>query len=148
MHTSSNRPVRNRGFTLIELMIVVAIMGILATIAVPLYTDYVMRSRIVEATNALSDVRVRMERHFLDNRTYLKDGNCAIGSHAAGSFTVAPTGACTATTYSYQATGSANGMSGFEYTINEANVRTSKGPDATWGTSGSCWITRKGGQCG
>ncbi len=64
------------GFTLIEVMVVVAIVGILAAIALPSYADYVRRSKIIEATRGLSDFRTRMEQFFLDNRTYV--GGCAV----------------------------------------------------------------------
>ena len=61
---------RESGFTLIEIMIVVVIIGIIAAIAIPSYQDYVRRAQITEATNGLSDLRVRMEQFFQDNRTY------------------------------------------------------------------------------
>ena len=51
-----------RGFTLIELMIVVAIIGVLMAIAVPMYGDYVIRASINEAVAGLSDLRVKMEK--------------------------------------------------------------------------------------
>ena len=73
-----NRP---RGFTLIELMIAVAIIAILAAIAIPSYSDYVRRSRITEAMSALSGMRVKMEQYFQDNRTYA--GACVAGTVAA-----------------------------------------------------------------
>lgn len=133
----------DQGFTLIEVMIVVAILGILAAAALPLYNDYVLRSRIVEATASLADARTRMERHYLDNRTYV--GGC--NNWSTKSFTIGCDGAATATTYTLKAEGTANGMNGFEYTVDQNNTRSSKGPTG-WGTSNSCWITRKGGECG
>ncbi len=133
-----------RGLSVTELLIALAIVGILGAAAVPMYNDYVLRGRIVEATASLADARTRMERHFLDNRTYV--GGCIDWS--TKSFKIGCDGAATATTYTLKAEGSANGMTGFEYTVNQDNARSSKGPDTAWGTSSSCWITRKGGECG
>ena len=61
---------KNQGFTLIEVMIVVAIIGILAAIAYPGYKDYVLRSKISEAVGAMETLRNDMERFYQDNRTY------------------------------------------------------------------------------
>ena len=58
------------GFTLIEIMITVAVIAIIAAVALPSYFDYVTRSRLVEARANLADMRTRMEQFFLDNRTY------------------------------------------------------------------------------
>ena len=56
-----------KGFTLIELMIVVAIIGILASIAIPQYSDYVKRGKAAEATSNLATLRIKMEQCFQDN---------------------------------------------------------------------------------
>lgn len=68
-----------RGITLIELMIVVAIIGILAAIAYPSYQEYVIRARRADAQGALEGLAAAMERHYTQNGTYsgasADDGN-------------------------------------------------------------------------
>ena len=58
------------GFSLIELMIALTIVGILSAIAYPSYTQYVVRSRRADGKAALLDLAARMERHFSNNNTY------------------------------------------------------------------------------
>ncbi len=133
-----------KGFTLLELLTVVAIIGILAAIAYPAYNDYITRSKIAEATSALSDGRIKMEQFFQDNRTY--DGGPAPA--ATTNFTYAA-GNLSNTTYTLTATG-IGAMAGFTYTINQTNTRQTTAAPTGWAAAAmpaACWITRKGGAC-
>lgn len=62
---------RSHGFTLIEIMIVIAIAAILAAIAIPSYNDYVTTTRRSDAQIALMDLSTRLERFFNENNTYV-----------------------------------------------------------------------------
>ena len=135
------------GFTLIELMIVVVIVSILATIALPSYTDYVRRGKIAEATSGLAAKRVQMEQFFQDNRTYVAAPACDNDAVTSTSFVFSCNGAATATEYDLQAVGG-NSMTGFTYTVNELNQRTTTITGVSgWTGNANCWVTRKGGQC-
>ncbi len=148
-----------RGFTLLEMLITVATLAIIAALALPNYIDYVTRSKIVEATSGLNDMRVRLEQYFADNRQY----PTACVASAAGP---APAGklylpaplkyfvfscALSATTYTVTATGAINGgMAGFVYTIDQASSRKTTSLPPGWagsGASSTCWVTRKSGDC-
>lgn len=135
---------RDLGFTLVEVLVVVAIVGILSAIAVPQYSQYVIRGKITEATSALSELRLRAEKYFSDNRSY-STFNTTISN--AQYFTYACT--TSASTFTCTATGvAAQGMGGFAYTINESNTRTSTFTSVSgWNNSTTCWVTKKGASC-
>lgn len=142
---------RNRahGFTLIEVMITVAIVAILAAVALPSYRDYVIRGNIPEATSRLATRQVQMEQFFQDNRTYVGGPACnADSTNRYFNFSCAGAGAPTATTYVVSAVGKAS-MTGFTFTINQTGAKTTGAVPSGWAVPGTnnCWVTKKGGLC-
>jgi type IV pilus assembly protein PilE len=134
---------RTAGFTLVELMIAIAIIGLLTALAVPGYREHVRRGAVEEAMAELSRGQVAVEQYFLDNRSYANlnaDGRCPAGTTR---FPITCSN-LSGTTYTMTANGTGN-VSGFVYSINQQGVRASSG---SWGSSAGCWIIKKGGSCG
>ena len=139
---------RSSGFTLIEVMVTVAIIAILAAVALPSYKDYIIRGHIPQATNGLSDMRIKLEQFFQDNRTYA--GACTNGGPATPptnpDFTFTCTIATNGMSYELKAEGKST-MNGFTYKLDEANVKKTTASPSGWGTSETCWVVGKGGRC-
>ncbi|MYM22504.1 prepilin-type N-terminal cleavage/methylation domain-containing protein [Duganella sp. FT135W] len=134
-----------QGFTLIEVMIVVAIVGILMAVAVPAYSDYVTRGRLSEAFTALGGAQPAAEQFWSNTRSYSGFDSSPSFPGTGTNFTYALSNA-TASTYTITATGTGK-MAGFVYTINESGGHATTGSPTGWGTSTSCWVDHKGGAC-
>ena len=139
---------RERGFTLIELMVVVMIVAILAAVAYPSYQDYVRRGALNDATSTLSDMRVRMEQYYQDRSTYAGVAGCGVASPPATQyFTYACALGVSPQAYTFTASGNPGVTSGFVFAINHQNVRATTGMHASWGglpaDAGTRWVLKK-----
>jgi type IV pilus assembly protein PilE len=139
---------KSGGFTVIELMIAVAIVGVLAAIALPSYNQYIVRGKLTEAYANLLAIRVQSEQWFQDNRSYAgmpcSTTNARYFGYACSNLTP--------TTYTVTATGVAGtDVDGIAFSIDQSNARTTviTGPAATkgWVGNATCWIVRKNGTC-
>jgi type IV pilus assembly protein PilE len=151
MTANRNRAIGS-GFTLIELLVVVVIIGILASIAIPSYSNYVVRSKLTDATAQLAEYRVRLEQYFQDNRNYgTASSTCGAAAPTSTYFTFACTvGAAPADTYTATATsksgqGLGTAAGDYAYSLTQANARATTKFNGSAVTK-SCWLV-KGGEC-
>lgn len=147
MRLTKTSAAQSAGFTLIEVMIVVAIVAILGSVALPSYSDYVTRGRIPEATSQLAAKRVQMEQFFQDNGTYAGAPPCTAETLKSFAFSCSVVG--TATAFTLQAVGSGS-MTGFTFTIDQSNAQAtviSTGAPSGWASNAACWTSKKGGVC-
>jgi len=132
------------GFTLIELMITVAIVAILSAVAIPAYTKYVIRGKLVDATTQLSTGRVQIEQFFQDNRTYI-GGPCPADTKYF-SFVCTRADA----TYTLSASNIANqglgGTGDYIFTIDQNNAKVTT-EFAGNPVGASCWLMKEGDSC-
>lgn len=135
-----------RGFTLIELMITVVIIGLLAAVAYPNYTDYVRKARMQGAFSALANLRFQLEQYYQNNRNYgTTAGACpaAIPMPAVDAFAITCDQGISASNQSYLLTATGTGsMNGYVYTQNERNQQQTTAFTGATGLPKNCWLTK------
>ncbi|MDB5769146.1 MAG: fimbrial biosis protein [Collimonas fungivorans] len=135
----------SKGFTLIELMVTIAIIAILSAIAYPNYADYVTRGYLVDATNGMSSLQAQLEQFYQDNRKYT--------GYSCGGNTKNFTFTCTLTDQEYLIKAAGAGpVSAFTYTytytVAKGLIKATPNLKNGWGSAcDSAWIVKKGQPC-
>lgn len=133
--------VRTRGFSLLELMIVVGIVAILGAIAIPSYRRYVVRANRTDAQRALLDVAARQERVFYSKFKYTDlTGLGAPSTVGNGNYTLSVVASSSST--AYVATATAAGTQRRDDKACQSLTLTNTGAQGSTGTVAndpSCW---------
>lgn len=158
---------RNSGFSLVEILVVVMIIGILSAIALPNYNEYVLKGKLAEAYSNLTTMQTKMEQYYQDNRRYgntaatlaacptaadaAAQTNCGVPCPATPNvkyfrFTCTlGAGATGDQTYTYTAQST---DLGFTFTVTETGAKRTTAVGTGWGGSGNnCWVRSKDGSC-
>lgn len=148
--THAKSQVAGHGFTLIEVMVTMAIVAIVAAVAMPSYKDYVLRGKLTQAYSTLSGIGVNLQQYYQDNRTFVNScGNTGLAAlpAATADFTFAcPT--LTATSFSATAAGnSGSAAAGFTFTLDHNGKQATSNVPTGWTASSSCWVRTKSGSC-
>jgi type IV pilus assembly protein PilE len=126
------------GFSLIELLVAMGVVGILAAIAVPAYSGYAQQSRRTDATRALSTARQVLERCYTLNYSYSTGCPALATSSPNGYYAIGFSAGPTATTYTLQATAQgiqAKDTACVTFKIDNTGLQTSTGT----ATALTCW---------
>jgi type IV pilus assembly protein PilE len=130
---------RQRGFTLIELMITVVIVAILASVALPAYQEQVRRGHRAAAQTEMMDIANRQQQFLLANRAYadkaaLEGSGYALPSELANryGYAIAVNNAATPPTFTITFTPSGSQTSDGALVLNSAGVKTRAGEASKW----------------
>lgn len=129
----------SRGYSLIELAITLVVIAILASIALPSYRQYILRSHRTDATRALQDVAAREESYFFSNNAYSSTlSDLGAPTSIGAPYFQVQVASASSTAYSVTATAQSTQTQDAactSFAINQAGQQTSGGT----GTAATCW---------
>ncbi len=146
---ASRLTIHQAAFSLLELMIVVAIIGIIVAVALPNYSDHVTRSKITEATSQLGVKQTVMEQYFQDNRTYVAAPACTADTTTSKNFDfTCPAEQLSASGFQILATGK-DSMLGFSFAITNTGAKSTVTVPSGWSlpSPNNCWVQKRSGSC-
>jgi type IV pilus assembly protein PilE len=129
----------SKGFTLIELMAALAIMGVLLAIGLPQYSEYLLKGKLTEGMSLLSELQLRQEQYYQDNRTY---SNGMTPRTPGAHFTA--TSCVTANSGQTYICTASSPVQNYVFTINEAGTKTTS---VAGGAAVQCWLKSSSGTC-
>ena len=135
------------GFSLVELMVALAIAAVIAAFALPAYRDHTLRSYLPEMSSRLQLSALRLEQYYQDHRSYLNGTDCGVALPSSEHFEYTCVSPTDGQSFLITATGLA-AMAKFSYTINhQGQTRTVLLPER-WGTAPrDCWVMKPGATC-
>ena len=148
-----SRLLRQTGFTLIEMLVTVVLVAILASIAYPAYTNYVIRGQLQDAFTNLADYRIKLEQYYQDNKSYSTGTTCGQGN-AWASFPITTkyfTLTCSVTSskqgYTLTATGTSGKLTAYTYTIDDTGAKKTTAYPGHSGAINNCWAIKSASDC-
>lgn len=130
------------GFSLIELLVAIAIISILATVATPLFSEYFLRGKLSQGMSTLTQLAVQMEKRYLDYRRYDDNGACVVTAPSDDYFNYS----CESEgqNYLWLAT-TKDGQ--YSYSIDQDNHRKTELYEGSSSSAENCWQLSADGRC-